>query len=554
MTRILIIGIDGATWDVIKPWTEEDKLPTFKKLMEKGVFGILESTIPPLSPPGWTSAFTGVNPGKHNLFDFFIYDNYEKHVVTSKTRKAKAIWQILNEYGKKVVVVNVPLTYPPDKVDGVMISGMGTPGLKSDFTYPKSFKKELLENIGYRMEIGRETCNEDTYLKNLYNTEEKIKEMAIYLMNHYRWDMFITVFVCSDRVQHFYWKYMDTKHPMYNPEGAKKYGDAILKYYQKLDNILKKLIENIDESTIVIIMSDHGFGPIYKGVYIGNWLREHGFLKLKEGRTQHMFINIKKLMFKFRLTKEKFVSLLLFKLHLEKFTEFIPKQIKKMMLDILPSSRNPFSNIVSEIDWYKTKAYSPSSSGQSIMINVKGRELNGIVEPHKEYEEVRNYIIKELSNLEDPEINKKIIKKVYKREEIYWGPYVGNAPDLIVEMRDGYFLHEGFGEKLIMSPKFGPGDISASHRLEGIFLTYSPAIKKGKQIIKNAKIIDIAPTILHLFGIPIPRDMDGRVLKEIFKEDREYAKKDIAYQEVEDKSEKDRIRNKIKDLKSISTI
>lgn len=520
MNKVLVIGLDGATWDLIMPWVNDGKLPTFKKIMNEGVYGNLKSTIPCISAPAWTSAFTGVNPGKHNIFDFVSNEGYEKKVVTNRSRRRKAIWNIMSVQNKKVVVINVPMTYPPEKVNGIMISGWGTPDIKSDYTYPKNLKDDLIkENYAPFYEVKGEfaqDADKDFYIKRVEKLMEQRKDISLKILKTYNWDLFIVVFISLMRIQYFFWKYMNSKG-----EDAEKYADVILNIYKKADNTLGDFLNNVDKNTNIIIHSDHGFGPINKDICLNNALRDLGLIGLTE-KTKN------KVLRKIGLTKENILKIVPLRL-----IKLLPQKLQIIGKEI------PSESGLEDIDWSKTKVWFFSHGGRSLRINLKNRELNGIIDKNN-YEELRDFVIKNLCELKDPETHEKIIEKVYKREEIYHGPYVENAPDLIIEPSEGYFLRDGFCEKLIV-----PSRQAAQHKPKGIFLAYGPDIKKGKEI-KGSKIIDISPTILRMFNIPIPRDTDGRVLKEIFKEDSELAKRSIIYQEVSDKQI---IKERIKSLK-----
>ncbi len=520
MNKVLVIGLDGATWDLIKPWVNEGKLPTFKKIMNEGVYGDLKSTIPCISAPAWTSAFTGVNPGKHNLFDFVTNEGYEKKVVTSRSRRRKAIWNTLSIQDKKVIVINVPLTYPPEKVNGIMISGWGTPDIKSDFTYPKELKEDLIkENYAPFYEVKGEFAQDaekDYYIKRVIKLIEQREDISLKLLKTHDWDLFIVVFISLMRIQYFFWKYINS-----TGEDAEKYADTILNIYKKADNTLEKFLNNVDKNTNIIIFSDHGFGSIYKDIYLNNALRDLDLIEVTE-KTKNEVLR------KMGLTREN-----------------IAKKIPSRLLAMIPKKLQPFGEGIpsesglEDIEWSKTKVWLFSYSGRSLIINLKNRELNGIIDENN-YDEFRDFITNYMYELKDPETREKIIEKVYRREEIYQGPYVENAPDLIIEPSEGYFLRGGFGEKMIM-----PSKQAAQHKQDGIFLAYGPDIEKGKEI-KGSKIIDITPTIMQIFNIPIPKDMDGRVMKEIFKEDSVLTKRTTIYQ---DTSDKEMIKESIQKLK-----
>ena len=528
MKEVFIIGLDGATPDLVFPWAKEGKLPNLAKLINNGVSGELKSTLPPLTAPAWTSFMTGKNPGKHGLFHFVARpgSNYDYVPVTAKDNNAKTIWSILSEHGKTVGVMQVPMTYPPEKVKGFIVSGLGTPSPDSEFTYPANLREKLLKDFKFKIqstEIYRKN-NEDKFLKDLEYTEQKKAEVTKYLMEHYDWNCFMVVFMMTDIVQHFFWKDMDTKHPKHDSEAtrdsAKKYGNAILNCYQKLDAIIGDLLKLVDENTTVIIMSDHGFGPLYKELHLNYWLRSKGLQNYMDSgmaKGKHWLLK-KGLSFE---GLGEFTA----KIKLRGVSKYLPKKI---------ISAIPKRDALSCIDWSKTKVYSFGNLGM-IYINLKGREPEGIVEPGLEYDELREYIIKELYELKDPETNKKIVDRIYKREEIYFGPCVDNAPDLLVVTDMIYQEKATFGDFLVSTV----GDIeekdvrmrrSGQHRMNGIFIMKGKNIQKHKEI-KNAEIIDLAPTILYLIDVPIPHDMDGKVLESAFESD--YLKSNlIQYEEV----------------------
>jgi len=533
--KLLIIGIDGATWDILEPWIKQGALPTLEKLCKNGVTGKLECTIPPLTPPGWASAFTGTNPGKHNIFDFFVHDGYEKKLVTSRDRKARAIWQILSD--KKHIVINVPQTYPPEEINGIMISGMGTPDLKSNFTYPLELKDQIT-SMGYMLDyedLLDYNNDKDIYVNSIKEMIIKRTNVATHLMKNHEWDVFTLVYVATDRIQHFFWKYMDPKNPAYNHPESKKYRNAIFDTYKQLDKSIEHLLNGVDENVTTVVFSDHGFGPIYYDVYLNNYFKDLGLLDIKHD-------NKNSLLQKIGFTQDNIVNIgsYLGKLGFGNLVRFVYAKTRKQL----------YINMgMRYVDWSKTTAWFSSISGQSIRLNLKGREPDGIID-QKDYDKTIELIIKKLHELEDPATKEKIVDEVYRRGDVYSGPYAKHAEDLIVKMKSGYVLQENFGEKLVMPSKQGPADRSGDHRINGIFMIKGDSIKVNSNI-KNARIIDLAPTILHMFGAPIPRDMDGRVLTEIFRADSEMAQREIVYEEDKTKAEKNKdvLKSKIGNLK-----
>lgn len=537
--KCLILGLDGATWNLLKIWTDDGELPTLNKMINSGVSSNLESTIPSLTPPAWTSMFTGVNPGKHNIYDFFIMDGYNKQYLTSTERKAKCIWELLND--KKMIVLNIPQTYPPDAVNGIMVSGMGTPTLKSNFVHPKSIKQWFLKS-GYELEVGISDVPKETYIKKMIDRDLKILDITSNLINNKEWDLSICVLTGSDRLQHFFWHYMDPTHPLHQKTTNKKFKYAILDYYKAVDKKLDELITSSDtlNKTNVIIASDHGFGPTCHDVYINNWLNEVGLLKFKK-------LKYKKTKKQNLMSIEK-LSHVLHRLGIINLVSILPENLLYKIKEFLPSEQHLNKKMIKEVDWANTKAWFSSLSGQSISINLKGRQPQGIV-GNTEYHQLISYLKKEMCTLEHN--NQQIVENVYSKYDLYTGEYLSNADDLYIQMKDGYVLQEGTNDNLISSPKLGNVIRSGDHKLHGIFLAHGPDIKQGANI-EGARIIDLAPTILHMYGVPIPRDMDGRVLAEIFREDSEMAQREIVYEEDKTKAEKnkDALKNKIGKLKT----
>lgn len=509
--RVLVIGLDGATPDLLFPWANEGKLPHLADLINNGVSGSLRSTIPPITAPAWTSFMTGKNPGKHGLFHFIARprQNYDYTPVNAKDNHAQTLWSILSESNKKVGVMQVPMTFPPEKVNGFIISGLGTPGIDSNFTYPMELREKLLEDFKFKLhstEIYMKN-NEDTFLADLEETERKKEKIVRYLMKEYAWDFFMVVFMMTDIVQHFFWKYMDITHPAHNVKEPEKYKNAILNCYQLMDNIIGNILSDIDEDTTVIIMSDHGFGPLCKEIHLNYWLKSLGLQKYDGTYSS----KIELWLLKRGLSVER-ISELAKKNGLHGITKMLPKNIKKKV---------PKRDALSAINWQGTKAYSYGNLG-FICINLRGREPEGIV-PQEEYEDIRNYIIKELQGLKDPESGKNIVETIFKREQLYIGPYVGDAPDLVVAMDMTYQEIATFSELFVNSVgSIEARDInrrrSGQHRINGTFIMKGKNIKQNSKV-ENAEIIDLAPTILYNMGIPVPSDMDGKVLKDTFNPD-----------------------------------
>jgi predicted AlkP superfamily phosphohydrolase/phosphomutase len=518
--RVLVIGLDGATPELLFPWAKEKKLPNLSRLIEKGTSGPLQSTIPPTTAPAWVSFMTGKNPGKHGVGDFFrrIPDTYKFNkadrtrfreglldlsVINSLAVGSQVLWDILSKNNKKVGVLHVPITYPPIKVNGFIVSGLGTPGATSDFTYPSALKERLINDFKYKMHVTELDVDrdEEKTRRDLFETEQKRGEVAKALMKEFDSDFFMVVFEGIDIVQHYFWKYMDSNHPQHEPSKAKKFKKTVLDVYIHLDRIIGELLKEVDDDTTVIVISDHGGGPLHKKFCINKWLVGLDLLKLKERSLPIRFSN------KVGSQKGKIRSLIL-KVGLSGLIKKIPINIRESIPDLHLT--------VSDFDFTKTKAFSYGGWG-FIFINLEDREPSGTVKPGKEYEELRDFIIKELNKVKDPITGLKIVENVYKREDVYFGESVDQLPDLIVMLRETIDAEHIIpaSENLFLSP---PVNKSGNHRKNGVFIIHNKKFINKRKKVKNAEIIDVTPTILYVLGVPVSPSMDGKVLKTIFKD------------------------------------
>jgi predicted AlkP superfamily phosphohydrolase/phosphomutase len=522
--KVFVLGLDGATFDLIKPWAEQGHLPNFTRLMEHGCHGNLESVLPPLTTPAWASFATGKNPGQHGIFDFARRKpgSYDIEWNTSLSRKGKSLWNIVSSHGGHVVVVNIPNNYPLERVNGNMVAWMDAPGQTDGYTYPRELAKEIEQHVGdYIVTIMDWKENEDLgkFRSNLHRMMDKRAELTFYLMANKPWDFFTVLFSATDIAQHCFWSFMDSSHPLHNRHDAEEFGDTILETYRHMDQILGEIRNRLSDDTTLMLMSDHGAGPLRSVVNLNKWLEENGWLTFANSTTQGASKSIHALSQSFaRSTLSKTLSLL--KRHLSANTR---SRLKRL----LPGVRDKIEGVMfsSLIDWEKTMAYSLGSYG-NIYINLRNREPEGMVSEGKDYEILRHAIASSLMELTDPVTGQKVVKRVYRREEIYNGSCVPQAADLLVHWDDaGYHSVQRFGkqEDAVFSDQlhFHLTNIrfTGHHRMAGIFAAAGEGVKENA-VIHDARIIDIAPTVLHLLGLPVPRDMDGRVLEEAFRPER----------------------------------
>lgn len=277
--KLVVIGLDGATWSLLDPWIEAGDLPNLQALRERSRWGEMRSVMPYLSPPAWTSAVTGVNPGRHGIFDFQRRLPGQAVIVTetSKSRRSPPIWNLLKGSGKQVAVINVPMTDPPDEVDGVMIAGF--PHLdQRGFAWPASLEARCQE-MGYildEMEMKLPPGREEEILARYSEARKKRWELARQLYQERDYDLFWIVFTGVDRIQHLYWIFDDPKNPKYDPALAGRFSGTMRRFWKEQDRILGELLGMIRPGSTVLVISDHGFGPIRRELRAGNWLRAGG--------------------------------------------------------------------------------------------------------------------------------------------------------------------------------------------------------------------------------------------------------------------------------------
>jgi predicted AlkP superfamily phosphohydrolase/phosphomutase len=519
--KIIIIGLDSATWDLIKPWAAQGLLPNLSQLAEKGVSGELESAIPPLTPPAWTSFMTGKNPGKHGIFYFLEPQpgSYAMRYANAGSRRSKTFFGLLSEAGVSVSSVNIPFTYPPEPLNGFQISGMDTPSEKSAFIHPPALREELEKVVGkIKFDIthlGFMSTDErrEQVLAEMKEVDEQWAKIGLYLLDKHPTDVMMFTFMSIDTVQHHFWQYLDQNHFMYNARSAPKFGEAVLRVYQRLDAIVGKFLERLPEETTVVVVSDHGGGPVSdRVVYLNRFLAQLGLLSYQQQNRSA-----------FGQAKQQLVRSVYKILY-----GTLGPNTKKFLAGLLPGVRERFEGAYTSfanIDWAGTKAYCSEilASPPSIWINKKGEKPAGVVS-EAEYEPLLAEITRKLGELRDPRTGEPIISRVYRRDELFHGPYAKEAPDLILDWwsANAFSAKPSFPEQndepvvqiLPRGPVKGP-EWGGTHRKSGVLIARGKALKPGAQI-RGARLIDMAPTVLYLLGQKVPEDMDGRVLTEAF--------------------------------------
>jgi predicted AlkP superfamily phosphohydrolase/phosphomutase len=513
--KVVVIGLDAATPKLIETWMAEGRLPNLTRIAERGAYGHLRSTLPPASPLAWNCFLTGVNPGKHGIFGFAQRKpgTYRQVPVNARDCLSTSIAQVISTAGKSVGLLFVPLTFPPEPVNGFVVSGMGTPSLKAPFTYPSDLKGELLD-VFRAEQISEPSPAGQTHSDYFASLEQSIRDKARimhYVLDRYPdLDLFETVFIETDRVQHFGWHYMDESCPGYAADAPIALKTAILRCYQELDRVVGELLERLDADTTLFIVSDHGAGPYRKFVDLNRWLEQEGFLAFNNGGTTHESSPIAKLYSIWRRGPRKFFSPA--QRHI--LRRFLPYQVEE---NIAAQARN---SVLARIDWSRTQAFSEGADGL-ISLNLKGREPNGIVAKGVESDNLIDEISERLYALRDPSTGERVVARVHRREELYYGPAVDRSPDLVIEWHQEQYhsLAIWTGSKQMFHEPgqwWGTSDLvlSGHHSRDGIVFALGPGVPAGLRL-DNSEIVDIPVTILHLLGLPIPGGLDGNVLREL---------------------------------------
>lgn len=517
--RLILLGIDGATWNKIHPLIEEGHLPNFHSSIQQGSHGDLRSTNPPISPSAWTSIFTGVNPGKHNIFGFTKRkpDSYFVQPISSKDRLSKPIWQILSDAGIRSIFLNIPFSYPPDEINGIMTCGLGTPSKKSNFSYPTYIKTEIISKYqGYNVDfdedqilLGNNKDPKDLILK----VNSEIIESSKDLFLSEKWDVFSLVLRSTDVIQHYYWSD----------------DEAISDCYKQVDSLIGWVMEQMLEEDVLMICSDHGFTGIHTRVNFNQWLSENGFLTYKK--------SVQKSMVKRFLPSSEQIHTSLLRLGMRNVVSKLKRSnlVETSVRHLIRSER---MDQVLEIDWENTRVFFRKGSYGLIDINIKDQNPMGIVDSSEISQVVKE--LKEKSvNLVDPNTGNQIITKIEDGRKVFLGN-LRNIPSIVLTNLNGYRIVEGRKGLIFEKER----EKEADHSLNGIIIMYGKKINKNIEIF-NSSVNDITPTILYLLGINPPKYMDGSPLKTAIVQNHLIQKSYRKTSNCNNKSERDRTKKAI---------
>jgi predicted AlkP superfamily phosphohydrolase/phosphomutase len=509
---LLILGLDGATLDLVEPWAADGTLPNLARLLREGAWGRLASTVPAATLPSWTTFMTGVNPGRHGVFDFTRRDPgaYRVRFVNATFRKARTVWRLLSDAERRIGVLGLPGTYPPEPVNGYMISGFDTPVTTcsdASFVHPPSFAAEVERAGGFPFAEFQEFHIGPGWharaLASLCEGIDRKVRLADSLLARERFDCFMLLFGESDTAAHHFWSFHDPASPRYDAAGAAALGDPLRTVYAALDDAVGRLRARVPDARVMVV-SDHGFGGASTtAIRLNRWLAQEGYLSFAARPRRARWAG------RLRAAAVRAVP-------------------ERWHAPCFRAAGGRLANRVESgvrfggIDWRGTRAFSEELNYfPGVWLNVQGRDDCGTV-PVARYQSLCERLSERLLAWRDPLSSGRVVKRVWQRDALYRGPHLGLAPDLVLDLETprGYsyvglpsYAEAGPAIEAMDPATLGGGKLagmSGSHRADGLFLLAGDGVAAGR--VDGAQIADMAPSILALCGLRTPADWDGRSL------------------------------------------
>lgn len=482
MTRTLLIGLDGATYTVLTPFIDGTApegvvMPFLASLMERGFSGTLASTAHPLTPPAWTSVMTGRNPGHHGIYDFVRFedmgDDFFFTLYDARDIRSETLWQIASRQGKSVVSLNFPMMAPPPKINGSLVPGFVSwkhlrrntwPGELYDRIkgIPGFDPKELSWDFEREGQIG-ELMEDDelhAWVENHLPRDKQWFTIGLQLLQEDQPDLFALMLDGTDKIQHQAWHRLDPA--LWTGDGdaaAQAVRELVVQYFRNVDGYLRDLHEAAPDAHMIIV-SDHGFAGAWSVVRINAYLESLGHLVWRENDGSEA------------------------------------------------AKRRDLSNFAN-LDWTQTLAFCATPSSNGIVIRQKSETFPQGVDP-LDYHAFREQLIRDLLDLRDPETGKPVIAEVLKREEVFPGEAMEQAPDLTLVLADHGFV----SVRNRMPPVVTRPIPMGTHHPDGIFIMVGPGVRPAKGA--NLRIVDTTAIAAHSMGLPVPSDFEGTVPTDLY--------------------------------------
>jgi predicted AlkP superfamily phosphohydrolase/phosphomutase len=484
--QFIVVGLDGTRLDTLQYLAQQGHMPNVARVLSEGTFGQLRSVLPPFSAPAWVSMATGANPGKHSIYDFYQRDpRLGRRVPVNATHlSARTVWDLLGEAGHAVAVINVPITYPPYPVNGVLISDfLVTPEGQADYAYPHEVRDEI-ERLwpDFHPAPFRAPSRTLSFVQQVIEWTEKAEQVCRWIAENHPATFLMNVFQATDIIQHYFFDYLQ---PARLQDEMEPLTAALLDLYQRLDDIIGSRLQMMDDDTLLLLVSDHGFTSRERSFYLNHWLKEQGFLILRKPRLHQRLLD------RFGLSQRQLVRLLQ-RIDILGLMDRLPLETRRQMGARLDHAMG------GKIDWERTLAYAGAISSQAVYVTERGDAA------------LLSELIDKLAEVRDPATGVQIFEEIYRREELYSGPHLHAAPQLVYQPVPGYMVDD----KVSVASTFDdalPSAGTGQHHPDGFYALFGPEIVSPGQRL-DAEIVDIAPTILHLMGQPVPHSMDGEVL------------------------------------------
>lgn len=484
--RLMLIGVDGVDLRLVRELLPREAMPNLNAFLDRGAGGPLESVFPTHSAAAWSSMMTGLTPAGHGVFDFQTRspDGRYRHAAPDPDL---TLWRRLNRLGWRTGVYNFPVSYPPMALDGWMVSGMLTPDARRS-SYPLELADALLAEIpDYQIDLewvlyeGRLPA----LLRDLAELNRRHARAARFLLARQPVDLFAAAFIATDRAQHAIWSRLDPLHPAYREDQAAALLPAIVDFYRGLDDALGEMIAFAGLHTTLIFLSDHGFQSAAWQFHVDGWLADHNWLAYAGSPGSRLARQAR------RLEGPRLRALR-----------------RKLLPDL--SRRAAVLAPGGTLDWSRTLAYGPWNFHQGVRLNLRGREVSGIVEPGPPAEHLLEEIRQALLAERHPQTGAAVVRAVFRTSELYSGPYLPQMPDLVFDLLPNFA--PGVHQESLYAPT---GWVSGDHSLYGMLAAGGPGVRPGE--IRSARLVDIAPLALKAFGASSDEldSLYGRPLPEI---------------------------------------
>jgi len=480
MSRVLLIGWDGADWRILDPMLDQGALPNLQALIDRGHRSVLKSTIPTHSWAAWPSFMTGVDPADHGVYDILetVPGTHKQYPVTYKSIKERTFLADLSAAGKEAVYADLPLTFPPPDIKGKLIAGGVLPKGPA-FTWPHDLAGRL-DKAGVPWPINGMSWTTyrnkpDAYLAEALDVTAKRIRATEWMMDNTDWDFLMSVWVSVDRTQHCLSNYIGPDHPDYPTLSKTPRYQKVVDVFRQLDDALGSFVSKADEDDTILFISDHGFQSCSRAVHMDHLLAKLGYLKFDVSNVIYGPLQWGPM-----------------------------RAVARKAYDLL--GLHGKVSLKQPVSWKNTKAYtSIRSTGEGVSINLAGREPDGIVDPG-DFERVRDEVMDALASFTDPDTGKTPVKAIYKREEIFKGRHADAAPDILMEPAEQYSLTHA--KTAIEAADWLAGD----HRIDGVIVAAGPNVS---EFTEPPLLIDMAPTILAALDGPASVEHTGRVLHEV---------------------------------------